>query len=147
MPNPSTSPETRSATTLTPAVEAVDRALAAIRPIVTQWRDGLTVIALESELKNYAPDYLTLDQASAADGLQIQEAEQQTVPSVDAITGPMPRWTTGKRHSAEFACWQCPEPGRVNGPGATSRRIGSGRGEATHPGAGRGAPCSEPRDG
>ncbi|MEO6060249.1 MAG: DUF6569 family protein, partial [Candidatus Limnocylindria bacterium] len=90
MPNPATSPKTRSSTTPKPAVEAVGRALSAIRPIVTQWRDGLTVIALESELKNYAPDYLTLDQASAADGLQIKEAEQQTVPSVDAITGPMP---------------------------------------------------------
>jgi len=54
------------------------------------WREGLTVIALESELTNHAPDYLTLDQASATDRLQIQEADQQTVPSVDAITGSMP---------------------------------------------------------
>ena len=89
MPTPSTSPETRSSTTPKPAVEAVGRALAAIRPIVTQWRDGLTVIALDSELKNHAPDYLTLDQAAAsAEGLQIKEAEQQTVPTVEAITGP-----------------------------------------------------------
>jgi len=42
MPTPSTSPETRSSTTPKPAVEAVGRALSATRPIVTQWRDGLT---------------------------------------------------------------------------------------------------------
>ncbi len=90
MPNPATPSKARNSTTPKPAVEAVGRALSATRPIVSQWRDGLTVIALESELKNYAPDYLTLDQASATDDLQITEAEQQTVPSVDAITGPMP---------------------------------------------------------
>ena len=91
MPTPPTPPETRQATTKTDAAAVVGGAIAAIRPIVSMWRDGLTVIALDSELKNYAPDYLTLDQAAAsAEGLQIQEAAQQTVPSVDAVTGLMP---------------------------------------------------------
>jgi hypothetical protein len=91
MPTPPTPPGTRQATTKKDAAAVVGGAIAAIRPIVSMWRDGLTVIALDSELKNYAPDYLTLDQAAAsADGLQIQEAAQQTVPSVDAVTGLMP---------------------------------------------------------
>jgi hypothetical protein len=60
------------------------------------WRDGLTVIALESSLANRAPNYLTFDQAQADAGVQVQEAAAQTVPSVDAITGPMPVLIVGE---------------------------------------------------
>ena len=65
MPTPPTPPATRQATSKKDAAAVVGGAIAAIRPIVSMWRDGLTVIALDSELKNYAPDYLTLDQAAA----------------------------------------------------------------------------------
>lgn len=90
MPTPTTPPKTSNTSTSRAAVDAVGRALTATKPIVSMWRDGLTVIALESSLANRAPDYLTLDQAQADAGVQIQEAAMQTVPSVDAITGPMP---------------------------------------------------------
>jgi hypothetical protein len=51
------------------------------------WRDGLTVIALGSSVENRAPDYLTLDQATADAALDIHEAPAQTVPTVEAVTG------------------------------------------------------------
>ena len=54
------------------------------------WRDGLAIIALESREPNREPDYLTFEQAQAADGIAIEEAAVQTVPTVDAATGPMP---------------------------------------------------------
>ena len=69
---------------------AVRRAVASVSPIVTMWRDGLTIIALESREPNHAPDYLTFEQAQAADGIQVEEAPVQTVPTVHAATGPMP---------------------------------------------------------
>jgi hypothetical protein len=61
-----------------------------VQPIVTMWRDGLTIIALESREPNREPDYLTFEQAQTADGIQIEEAPVQTVPTVDATTGAMP---------------------------------------------------------
>ncbi|MGH2385523.1 MAG: ARPP-1 family domain-containing protein [Candidatus Limnocylindria bacterium] len=69
---------------------AVRRAVASVSPIVTQWRDGLTIIALESREPSRRPDYLTFEQAQAADGIEVEEAPVQTVPTVDAATGPMP---------------------------------------------------------
>ena len=69
---------------------AVRRAVASVSPMVTMWRDGLTIIALESREPNREPDYLTFEQAQAADGIQVEEAAVQTVPTVDAATGPMP---------------------------------------------------------
>jgi hypothetical protein len=54
------------------------------------WRDGLTIIALQSREPNRAPDYLTFEQAQAADGITVEEAPVHTVPTVDAATGPMP---------------------------------------------------------
>ena len=69
---------------------AVRRAVTSVSPIVTMWRDGLTIIALESREANRPPDYLTFEQAQAADGIQVEEAAVQTVPTVDAATGPMP---------------------------------------------------------
>jgi hypothetical protein len=53
------------------------------------WRDGLTIIALESRQSNREPAYLTFDQAQAADGIAVEEAPVQTVPTIDAATGPM----------------------------------------------------------
>ncbi len=72
------------------AKAAVRRAIGSVQPIVTMWRDGLTIIALESREPNREPDYLTFEQAQAADGIQVEEAAVQTVPTVDAATGPMP---------------------------------------------------------
>ena len=69
---------------------AVRRAVASVSPIVTMWRDGLTIIALESREPNRPPEYLTFEQAQAAQGLAVEEAAVQTVPTVDATTGPMP---------------------------------------------------------
>jgi len=51
------------------------------------WRDGLTVIVLGSTATNRAPDYLTLEQATADAALDIHEAPAQAVPTVEAITG------------------------------------------------------------
>ena len=65
---------------------AVGCALAAIRPVVTMWRDGLTVIPLASADANRAPDYLTFDQAQEAQAIEVQEAVVQVVPTVDAAT-------------------------------------------------------------
>ncbi|MCA1570269.1 MAG: hypothetical protein LC798_08130 [Chloroflexi bacterium] len=69
---------------------AVHRAVASVSPTVTMWRDGLTIIALESREQNRPPDYLTFEQAQAADGIEVEEAPVQTVPTVDAATGSMP---------------------------------------------------------
>ena len=69
---------------------AVRRAVRSVEPIVTMWRDGLTIIALESGEPNHQPDYLTFAQAQVADGIAVGEAPVQTVPTVDAATGPMP---------------------------------------------------------
>ena len=87
MPTPPTPRVTRRATTDESAAAAVARALAATSPIVSMWRDGLTVIALGSSATNRAPNYLTLDQATADAALDIHEAPAQTVPTVEAITG------------------------------------------------------------
>ena len=54
------------------------------------WRDGLTILALESREPNREPDYLTFEQAQAADGIQVEEAPVQTVPTVDATTKAAP---------------------------------------------------------
>ena len=69
---------------------AVDRALTATEPIVHMWRDGLTVIALASGLRDRPPDYLTFDQATAEGGIGVKEASIQTVPTVEAVVGPAP---------------------------------------------------------
>ena len=90
MPTPPTPPITRPATAKEDAAAAVARALTATSPIVSMWRDGLTVIALGSTVENRAPDYLTLDQATADAALDIHEAPAQTVPTVEAITGKAP---------------------------------------------------------
>ena len=68
---------------------AVRRAVASVSPIVTMWRDGLTIIALESREPNRPPEYLTFEQAQAAQALEVEEAAMQSVPTVDATTGPM----------------------------------------------------------
>lgn len=90
MPTPTSPPRSRSSSGSKAAADAVGKAIGSIHPIVGMSRHGLTVIALESSLANRAPDYLTFDQAQADAGVQVQEAATQTVPSVDAITGPMP---------------------------------------------------------
>ncbi len=90
MPTPPTPHVTRRATTDENAAAAVGRALEAMSPIVSMWRDGLTVIALGSTLKNRAPDYLTFDQATGGATLDIHEAPAQTVPTVEAKTGKTP---------------------------------------------------------
>ena len=54
------------------------------------WRDGLTVIALDSRLPNRAPEYLTLDEAASGGAVEVHEAAAQEVPSVEASTGPSP---------------------------------------------------------
>ncbi len=87
---PSTASKRAEPSPIRGAVAAVRRAVASVSPIVTMWRDGLTIIALESREPNREPDYLTFEQAHAADGIQIEEAAVQTVPTVDAATGPMP---------------------------------------------------------
>src|SRR5688500_12531011 len=63
---------------------AVRRAVASVSPIVTMWRDGLTIIALESREPNRMPEYLTFERAQAAQGLAVEEAAMQTVLTVDA---------------------------------------------------------------
>ena len=72
------------------ARSAVRPAVGSVEPIVSMWRDGLTVIALESREPNHEPDYLTFEQAQAANGIAVEEAPVHTVPTVDAATGPMP---------------------------------------------------------
>lgn len=37
------------------------------------WREALTIIALESREPSRPSDYLTLEQAQAADGIRIEE--------------------------------------------------------------------------
>ncbi|MGI8658772.1 MAG: ARPP-1 family domain-containing protein, partial [Candidatus Limnocylindria bacterium] len=69
---------------------AVRRAIGSIQPIVSMWRDGLTVIALESSQPNRQPEELTFDQAQASAAIEVTEAPTQTVPTVDAITKTMP---------------------------------------------------------
>ena len=54
------------------------------------WRDGLTVIALESVLPNTPPNYLTFEQAQADQAIEVHEAPMQTVPTVEASIGPKP---------------------------------------------------------
>ena len=90
MPTPPTTQTPRRTTTDANAAAAVTRALAATSPIVSMWRDGLTVIALESTVESRPPDYLTFDQATADAALDIHEAAAQTVPTVEAITGKAP---------------------------------------------------------
>lgn len=69
----------------------VGRALTSLRPIVTMWRDGLTIIPLESQ-SAAAPDpgYLTFDQAQAAGGITVEEASARSVPTISAKTGAVP---------------------------------------------------------
>ena len=83
-------PETSSSpSTLRGAADAVDRALASVRPLVTMWRDGLTVIALESAQPSRTRNYLTFDEAQADHAVEVREAAVQAVPTVDAVTGPV----------------------------------------------------------
>lgn len=69
---------------------SVAKALEAIQPLSHMWRDGLTVIALDSRLPDRGPEYLTLDEAASAGALEVHEAAAQEVPSVEAKTGPSP---------------------------------------------------------
>jgi hypothetical protein len=69
---------------------SVARALEAIQPLSHMWRDGLTVIALDSRLPNRPPEYLTLDEAASGGAVEVHEAAAQEVPSVEAKTGPSP---------------------------------------------------------
>lgn len=64
----------------------VDEALAAIGPIVSMWRDGLTVIALDSKLRNRATKYLTFDDAASGGAIEVHETAAQAVPMVEAVT-------------------------------------------------------------
>ena len=52
------------------------------------WRDGLTVIGLDSSLKDCQPDYLTFDDAAAGGAVEVREGPVQQVPAVEAVTGP-----------------------------------------------------------
>jgi hypothetical protein len=52
------------------------------------WRDGLTVIALESKVADRHPDYVTFADASAQGSIDVHEAPAQSVPTVEAVTGP-----------------------------------------------------------
>jgi hypothetical protein len=52
------------------------------------WRDGLTVIGLDSSLKDRHPDYLTFDDAAAGGAVEVREGPVQQVPVVEAVTGP-----------------------------------------------------------
>ncbi len=87
MPTPTTPPKSRSSSSSKAAADTVGNTIGSIHPIVSMWRDGLTVIALGSTVKNRLPDYLTLEQATADAALDIHEAPAQTVPTVEAITG------------------------------------------------------------
>jgi len=51
---------------------AVRRAVASVSPTVTMWRDGLTIIALESRELNRPPDYVTFEQALKSSSLVSQ---------------------------------------------------------------------------
>src|SRR5687767_1210156 len=54
------------------------------------WRDGLTVIGLDSGLADRKPEYLTFDEAASGGAVEVTEAAAQAVPTVEATTGPMP---------------------------------------------------------
>ena len=69
---------------------AVRKAIESVEPVVSMWRDGLTVIALDAVVSAQPPEYLTFDDAQAAKGIEVTEAPTQTVPTVDAVTGPKP---------------------------------------------------------
>lgn len=81
-----THPSSAEPSVLRGATRVVDSTLAAIRPLVTMWRDGLTLIPLEVELPQRASGYVTLDQALELDQLEVHEAPEQTVPFVEAAT-------------------------------------------------------------
>lgn len=66
------------------------RALEGIEPRVWMWRDGLTVIALDSGLSDRKPDYLTFDEAASGGAVEVREAPAQEVPTVEAVTGAVP---------------------------------------------------------
>lgn len=74
------------ATELRGPAAAVDGAIGSIAPLVSMWRDGLTVIALEAASGSRPADYLTFDQAVASAELEIREAASRQVPSVEAVT-------------------------------------------------------------
>jgi len=71
-------------------VASVRQAIECITPVVRLWRDGLTVIPLASGLPTRAPEYLIFDQAQADGAIEVGEAPQQTVPTVDATTKTAP---------------------------------------------------------
>jgi len=87
---PTTSPKPANPSSSRGPAAAVRRAVASVSPTVTMWRDGLTIIALESREPSRTPDYLSFEQAQAAKGIEVEEAPVQTVPTVDAATGPLP---------------------------------------------------------
>lgn len=82
-------PENTERTLRGPA-RVVDEAVASIDSMVWMWRDGLTVIALDSKLSNHAPDYLSFDDAASGGAVEVHEAPEQAVPTVEAVTGPTP---------------------------------------------------------
>lgn len=64
----------------------METTLAAVRPLVTMWREGLTLIPLEVALPQRVPDYVTLDQALEHEQLAVTETPEHTVPFVEAAT-------------------------------------------------------------
>jgi hypothetical protein len=72
------------------ARHAVQRALADVRPLVTLSRDGLVIVALERPGARPKTDYLTFDQATQANAIEVRELGSGTVPEVEAITREKP---------------------------------------------------------
>jgi len=81
-----TPPSSSETSVLRGPARVVDSTLAGIRPLVTMWRDGLTLIPLEVALPQRAPGYVTLEQALKLEQLEVHEAPEQTVPFVEAAT-------------------------------------------------------------
>jgi hypothetical protein len=75
------------ADTHTPALE---RLISTISPIVTMERDGLVVIALGARADTALPAYLTLDEATRANAVDVHELGGGTVPTVAVETKDRP---------------------------------------------------------
>jgi hypothetical protein len=81
--NPPEDPQAR-------ARQAVRQALADVRPLVTLSRDRLMIIALERPGPRRTKDYLTFDQATKANAIEVHELGSGTVPEVEAVTKEKP---------------------------------------------------------
>ena len=68
----------------------IARVIDSVSPILTMERDGLVVIALETRWDEQGPAYLTLDQASQENVIEIHEDGLGAVASVEAQTGRSP---------------------------------------------------------